>query len=58
MAKICSFYVSNIKNGLAYINQKYTDEEVYKTIYESIFLQFEEENQDDEVNNETKSAKH
>jgi hypothetical protein len=47
MVKIHSFYVSNIKNELVYVNQQYAEDEVCKMINDSIFLQFEEK--DDEV---------
>lgn len=53
MAKIRSFYVSNINNELAYVSQRYTEEELYEMINDSMLLQFEEE--DDEINNETQS---
>ncbi|CAB4373971.1 unnamed protein product [Rhizophagus irregularis] len=43
MAKIRSFYVSNIKNELAYVGQQYTEDEVHEMINDSTFLQFEEE---------------
>ncbi|CAB5364349.1 unnamed protein product [Rhizophagus irregularis] len=42
MAKIRSFYVSNIKNELAYVGQQYTEDEVHEIINDSTFLQFEE----------------
>ncbi|GBC46481.2 ribonuclease H-like domain-containing protein [Rhizophagus irregularis DAOM 181602=DAOM 197198] len=49
MAKIWSFYVSNIKNELAYVSQQYTENEVHEMINDSTFLQFEEE--EDEIDN-------
>jgi hypothetical protein len=49
MAKIWSFYVSNIKNELAYVSQQYTEDELHEMINESIFLQFDEE--EDEIDN-------
>ncbi|GET67050.1 ribonuclease H-like domain-containing protein [Rhizophagus irregularis DAOM 181602=DAOM 197198] len=49
MAKIRSFYVSNIKNELAYVSQQYTEDEVHEMINDSTFLQFEEE--EDEIDN-------
>ncbi|GBC39358.2 ribonuclease H-like domain-containing protein [Rhizophagus irregularis DAOM 181602=DAOM 197198] len=49
MAKIRSFYVSNIKNELAYVGQQYTEDEVHEMINNSTCLQFEEE--EDEIDN-------
>ncbi|CAB4374512.1 unnamed protein product [Rhizophagus irregularis] len=49
IAKIQSFYISNIKNELAYVDQQYTEDEVHEMINDSTFLQFEEE--EDEINN-------
>ncbi|CAG8711386.1 ribonuclease H-like domain-containing protein [Rhizophagus irregularis DAOM 181602=DAOM 197198] len=51
MAKIRSYYLSNMKNELSYISQQCTNEELYEMINNSTFLQFEEE--DDEVDNVT-----
>jgi hypothetical protein len=53
MAKIHSYYLSNMKNELSYISQQCTNEELYKMIDNSTFLQFEDE--DDEVDDEIKS---
>ncbi|CAB5328917.1 unnamed protein product [Rhizophagus irregularis] len=54
MSQICSFYISNIKNELAYISQQYTEDKMYEMINDSTFLQFEEE--DDKIDsNETQS---
>ncbi|PKY62035.1 hypothetical protein RhiirA4_487823 [Rhizophagus irregularis] len=49
MAKIQSFFVSNIKNEFAYVNQQYIEDEVHEMINEFTFLQFEEEK--DEIDN-------
>ncbi|PKY13208.1 hypothetical protein RhiirB3_424979 [Rhizophagus irregularis] len=49
MAKIRSFYISNIKNELAYVGQQYTEDKVHEMINDSTFLQFEEK--EDEINN-------
>ncbi|CAG8630648.1 9195_t:CDS:2 [Rhizophagus irregularis] len=54
MSQICSFYISNIKNELAYISQQYTEDKMYEMINDSTFLQFEKE--DDKIDsNETQS---
>ncbi|PKY61854.1 hypothetical protein RhiirA4_487415 [Rhizophagus irregularis] len=41
MAKIRSFYISNIKAELVYANQKHTVDELHKIVNDSIFVQFE-----------------
>lgn len=51
MAKIRSFYISNIKNELAYIGQQYSEDELHKMIDDSTFLQFEEEEEEKEEEN-------
>ncbi|GBC50085.2 ribonuclease H-like domain-containing protein [Rhizophagus irregularis DAOM 181602=DAOM 197198] len=53
MAKIRSYYLSNMKNELTYTSQQYTNEELYEMINNSTFLQFEEE--DDKVDNRIRS---
>ncbi|CAB4386921.1 unnamed protein product [Rhizophagus irregularis] len=41
MAKIHSFYISNIKAELVYTSQKYIVDELHEIVNDSIFLQFE-----------------
>jgi hypothetical protein len=52
IVKIYSFYISNIKNKLAYFtSQQYTEDEIHKMINESTFLQFEKKNEIDNRRN-------
>ena len=51
MAKIRSFYISNVRTELAYVSQKHTEDEICEMINDSIFSQFEEV--DEQINNET-----
>ncbi|CAI2201825.1 8898_t:CDS:2, partial [Funneliformis geosporum] len=48
MAKIRSFYISNIKNKLAYVGQQHLEDELHKMIEDSTFLQFEKEEEEEE----------
>ncbi|CAB4494770.1 unnamed protein product [Rhizophagus irregularis] len=41
MAKIHSFYISNIRAELVYASQKHTVDELYEMVNDSVFLQFE-----------------
>lgn len=41
MAKIRSFYISNIRAELVYASQKYTVDELHEMVNDSVFLQFE-----------------
>ncbi len=52
MAKIRSFYISNIKSELAYVSQQHTEDEICEIINDSLFLQFEED-ENEQVDNET-----
>ena len=49
IAKIRSFYVSNVKKELSHIGQQHTEDELCKIINDSTFLQYEDndENTDD-----------
>uniref|UniRef100_U9USV4 Uncharacterized protein n=1 Tax=Rhizophagus irregularis (strain DAOM 181602 / DAOM 197198 / MUCL 43194) TaxID=747089 RepID=U9USV4_RHIID len=51
MAKIRSFYISNIRAELVYASQKYIVDELHEMVNDSVFLQFE--NVDETHENET-----
>jgi hypothetical protein len=53
MAKIRSFNISNIKNELAYMSQKYSEAEMCEMINDSIFLQFEDEEENTNLENKS-----